>query len=90
MGRAVSLPLNAPTGRVASGSGFGRNSQGVDVGGHEITESLVHQAVPGNQAQALKAGRRDSHMEVAPAIACTFMPCVQVTFISDFEQGGGQ
>jgi len=53
----------------------------VDVGGQQVAQGLVDEAVPGHGGQVPEAVRRDAYMEVAPPVPGASVARVQVAFV---------
>jgi hypothetical protein len=59
----------------------------MNIGGHEVANGRVDEAVRFQSGAACKVRRSDSYAEVAASIPGSFMPAVQVAFVDDFAEG---
>lgn len=58
----------------------------MDIGGEQVAERVVDEAMAGERCKAPESWRGDAHVEMAPAIPGALVPGVQVTLVLDLEQ----
>lgn len=62
----------------------------MNVGSHEIAESLIHQAVTLKTREIGKPRSDDVYFEVAATVSCAGMSYVAMTVVDDLQRFGGK